>query len=98
MSKIEINIGRGNDGIYLNLFCGDYCWRLYNVRVNKDTMKIWYALSDELDWVQNDRVKLYLFIKRANGLSNEQAFNMVFSRSCLSDREYLLYNAGGMNE
>ena len=98
--EIEFKEGGEKDGtVYINTYCGDYCFRIRHVRVNDGSLKEYGVLAEELDWIEDDRVKLFIFIMIVKGMTHVDAFNSVLSRQCLQNGIYLnMYNAGGMNE
>ena len=98
--NIEIERGGETDGtVYLDTFCGNYCFRIRHVRINDKSMVEWLQLAEALDWIADDRCKLFIFIMVLKGMSREDAFNAVFTKKCLKNGIYInLYNAGRINE
>lgn len=72
------------------IICGEYEAKLprNEVSYSNNNKRVIRESETQLEWVKNNRIKLFFLIKIAKGKRFEEACNMVFDKLHLHDEDY----------
>jgi len=68
---------------------GSWYTILDDVYLGTVMVKKWKKLLTKIEWIENDKIRIYIYTKLIRGDNIHTAFNKVFSKAYFKDPDYL---------
>ena len=76
------------DGLLVN--GGEWFAVLDNVYLGNSHVNKWIDMEPKVSWIENPKIKVYIYIKLIRGDSIHTAINRIFTKTYWKDPDYLL--------